>query len=325
MPVKIYESQQGIFVAIETVSGTYTAPGSTAFIQTVDSKPKFNQSDSKSLTLDSLSRAVKRAFSTKKHHKLPFGVLLSWLTGAPTTTNLLPVHPLLLSCGAAAPVAITTPAAGVQYTEAASDADVKTVSISHRRTRSATNHYERQLAGARGQCKFTWKIGEVPRFDFDYVGAWKANADVAALAPTIGAQLTNLAQPSSAVNTATVQINAKSLCLMELVIDNAWRLKASAKEALCGVGAEHDPVDDSKITIKFRQPDIVTEFNPDLYWGNDYPFTITLKGDGALNTRSLVFSWSSLTVENVQEETIDGLVCTVFTLTHNNPTVLQLF
>ena len=332
MPVTINENQQGIFVALEATSGTYVAPTAAAFLQTLDLKPAFNQSDKKTVNLDGLGRASKLSFASKKHHKLPFKVALSWPAGAPTaTTNLLAVTPLLRICGSAAPVAVaaTTIApivpAHVRYQEVNDASAGVSASISHRRTRSTTKHYERQLANARGAVKFAWKAGEIPQFDFDIVGNWQAEIESAALAGAPGIQLTNIAQPSNALNTLNVLLNGKSLCAVEINDDNVFRMKTKVIESLCGTGAIADPAEDSKITVTFRKPDIVTEFAPDTYWGNVYPFTFTIKGDGALSTRSLVFSWASVQVDAVEETAVDGVVHNKLTLNKTSPLLLQLF
>jgi hypothetical protein len=326
MPVDILDSQQGILAVLETISGTYVAPAAAAYILTNNLKPAFNQADKKTLKLDSFVRPVSKAFSAKKHNKLNFSVPVSWPAAAPTTTaNLLAVNPLMRSCGASAPVAITTPAAGIQYTELNDPAGVPSSSISYRRNRSTANHYERQLAGARGLQKFKWKAGEVPQFDFELYAMWKAQAQVAALAPTVGTQLTNIGQPSNATNTVNVLLNSKTLCAVEINDDNLWRMKAIITESLCGTGPMSEIVEESTIDVTFKMPDIATEFNPDLYWGNDYPFEFTIKGDGTLASRSMRFVWATVNAEKTDETAVDGWVYTKMSLTKLSPLLLQLF
>ena len=334
MPVNINENQQGLFFVLEAVatSGTYAAPTVAAFLQTIDLKPAFNKSDKKTLNLDGLGRPVKKTFMAKKHHQLPFGVAVSWPAAAPTaTTNLLAVDPVLQVCGASAPVlvAATTVApivpAHVKYTELDDINAVRSGSASHRRTRSSAKHYERQVAGCRGIVKFKWKTSEVPKFEFDLFGKWKERQAVAPLVGTPGIQLTNIAQPSNALNTVNVLLNGKALCAVEIDDDNVWRMKASVIESLCGVGAQAELVEDSKLMVTVRHVDIETEFNPDLYWGNDYPFEYTIKGDGALNVRSLCFSWALVNVDDVEDVVVDGLLHHKLTLKKLSPLVLQQF
>lgn len=329
MPVNISASQQGIFAITEATSGTYTAPTSAAFLQTVDLKPAFNQADKKTLKLDSLGRASTISLAAKKHHKLPFGCALSWPAGAPTaTTNLLAFDPLFRACGSAAAVAVAaagTVPAHIEYIEQPDVMAVSSVSISHRRTRSATLHYERQLAGSRGQVKFTWKASEVPKFEFEMYGKWQAVSSVAAMNGTPGIQLSNVGQPANSLNTQNVLLNSLPLCATEIVDDNLFRMKAAVIESLCGTGPVSSAIDSSHVTVTFKQPDISTEFNPDSYWGGVYPFEFTIKGDGGSAGRSLRFSWASVNVDSVDEVEVDGLVHIKMVLSKTSPLILQLF
>jgi hypothetical protein len=102
-------------------------------------------------------------------------------------------------------------------------------------------------------------------------------------------------------------------------------MKVAVIESLCGTGPKHDILEESTVSATFKMPDIATEFNPDLYWGGDYPFEFTIRGDGALNARSLRFSWSLVNVEKVDETVIDGWVYTKVTLTKLSPLILQQF
>lgn len=333
MPVDILDSQRGIFGVLEATSGTYVAPTAGAFLQTTGLKGASNESDKKALKLDGLGRPMTKNFAAKKHRKIPaFGVPISWPAAAPTaTTNLLACSPFMEACGASAPVlvAATTVApivpAHVRYTELDDANAVKSMSLSQRLRRSATQHYERQMTNSRGVQKFSWKAGEVPKFEFEFWGNWQAQAQVAAIVPTVGTQITNIAQPSNATNTINALLNNKALCLSEISDDNLWRMKVAVIESLCGTGPKHDILEESTVSATFKMPDIATEFNPDLYWGGDYPFEFTIRGDGALNARSLRFSWSLVNVEKVDEAVVDGWVYTKVTLTKLSPLVLQHF
>lgn len=333
MPVDILDSQRGIFGVLEATSGTYVAPTAGAFLQTTGLKGASNESDKKALKLDGLGRPMTKNFAAKKHRKIPaFGVPISWPAAAPTaTTNLLACSPFMEACGASAPVlvAATTVApivpAHVRYTELDDANAVKSMSLSQRLRRSTAQHYERQMTNSRGVQKLTWKSGEVPKFEFEYWGNWQAQAQVAAITPTVGTQITNIAQPSNATNTINAQLNNKALCLSEISDDNLWRMKVAVIESLCGTGPKHDILEESTFNVTFKMPDIATEFNPDLYWGGDYPFEFTIKGDGALNARSLRFSWALVNVEKVDEAVVDGWVYIKAILTKLSPLVLQHF
>ena len=331
MPVDMLSSQQGILVVPEVTAGTYVAPGSAAYIQTTDLKPSFNQADQKTLKLDGFNRPQNKSFAAKRHQKLAFSVPVSWPAAAPTATaNLLAIDPLMRACGASGPVAVAATtvapivAAHVRYTELDDPTSVKTASISYRR-RNGANHNERQIANGRGVQKFKWKSGEVPQFDFDFLGVWKAQAQVAALDGTLGTQLTNIAQPSNATNTVSVLLNGKGLCAVEINDDNLWRMKTAVMETLCGTGPVHQVLEDSSLDVTFKMPNIASEFNPDLYWGNDYPFEFTIRGDGLLNSRSMRFSWALVNAEKVDETAVDGWVYIKMSLTKLSPLVLQLF
>lgn len=334
MPKDILDSQRGILGVLEATSGTYVAPTAAAFLQTVGLKAATNESDKKSLTLDSFGRPQKKNFSSKKHRKIPaFGVPISWPAAAPTaTTNLLACSPFMEACGASAPVlvaATTAPIvpAHVKYTELDNANAVKSMSLSER-IKAETMHYERRMANSRGIQKFKWKSSEVPQFEFEFWGNWLAQTQVAAINPTVGTQLANIAQPSNNTNTVNALLNTtKALCLSEINDDNLWRMKVAVIESLCGAGPKHQIADDSALDVTFKMPDIAAaaEFNPDLYWGGDYPFEFTIKGDGALNVRSLRFSWALVNVEQVDEVAIDGYVYKKAKLTKLSPLILQHF
>lgn len=335
MPVDILDSQRGILGVLESTSGTYLAPTAAAFLQTTGLKAATNESEKKSIKLDGLMRPQTKNFASKKHRKLPaFGVPLSWPGAAPTaSSNLLACSPFMEACGASAPalVAATTVApivpAHVRYTELDDAGATKSLSISERLRRSATQHYERRMSNSRGIQKFSWKMGEVPKFEFEFWGSWEEQTQVAAITPTVGVQLTNIAQPSSAINTVGALLGTKALCLSEISDDNQWRMKVAIIESLCGTGPKHDLVDDSALDVTFKIPDIAAtaEFNPDLYWGGDYPFEFTIKGDGTLAARSLRFSWALVNVEQVDEIAVDGYVYKKAKLTKLAPLVLQHF
>lgn len=331
MPIDMLAAQQGILVVPETVAGTYVAPGAAAYIQTTDLKPSFNQSTQTTLKLDGFNRPQNKKFASKRHQKLSFATPVSWAAGAPTATaNLLAIDPLMRACGASDPVAVaaTTVApivpAHVRYTELDDSTAIKTVSVSYRR-RNGVSHNERQIAGVRGTQKFKWKSGEVPKFEFDLLGTWKAQARVATLGGVVGTQITNIAQPSNATNTASVLLGSKGLCAVEINDENLWRMKVDVIETLCGTGPVSTVLEDSSLDVTFKMPDIVGEFNPDLYWGNDYPFEFTFKGDGLLSPRSMRFSWALMNAEKVDETAVDGWVYIKMNLTKLSPLVLQLF
>lgn len=332
MPVIIDDKQQGIFVAQQTARGAYVAPISASYIVTEGLKPSFNQSDKHTVTLDSLTRPVKKSFAVKKHHKLPFNVPISWGTAAPTASADLPaVNVLLQACGLAAPaeVAATTVApivpAHVLYTEEAATDSVKPVSISHRRQAKNNRHYERQMTDCFGTVGFSWKIGEVPKWIFEMIGAWKAMGAVVPLVGAVGTQITNIGQPSSALNTAGALLNNNPVCLAEMMINNLGRMKPEIIESLCGAGASMQVDTDASIDITYRHPDIEAEFNPDLYWNGTYPWAIAIKGDGALDVRSYVFSWEAMTAEGMGESDINGIVHIKTKLIPESPLNLQIF
>ncbi|MCB1621914.1 MAG: hypothetical protein KDI44_14390 [Thiothrix sp.] len=324
MPVIINPKQHGLFVALEATPGTYVAPTATAYLMTEGLKVDPNQIDKETITLDSLNRPSDIVALKKRHTKAAFRVPLSWAAAAPSTTaNLLPVNPLLQVCGGSAPVAVTTPAAGIRYDEVADTASVLSASLSYRRRRNATQQYERKIPGCRGSAGFEWEFGKIPMFVFDLMGGHIDILQSGALNGTPGTQLTNIGLASSATNTANVLLNGKSLCLYRFGIKNLFRTQATIQDSMCGTGALADLVSNADLTLTFRHPDIVSELNPDAYFGGNYPFTITCKGDGAFAARQLIFDLPLANIADVKEVDLpDNTLGIEMTLTQLEPLTL---
>lgn len=300
MAESIYVGRKGLFFALETVEGTYVAPTATAFIMTEDFQytPVVKKSDT--VTLDSLDNSlVAKEMISSRSTGFQFKVPFSWPAVAPAAgLGYLPVSPLLEACGALTPAfvaAVVGPPANPAnntYGEQSSLELIKSGSLSFRQRRSASAQLEKKSAGVRGSVGFDWELNKVPRFNFDMVGSHLAMVSSANLAQTPGAQLTNMAAASSAATVATATLGTKALCLTKFSIKNLFRHKADWTTFSCGERAQPSAVLDNDITITCKMPNIDTEFNPDAFHGNEYPFVFRI--DQLIGGRFINFNYANL-------------------------------
>ena len=335
MPVRLDPKQHVIHVAPEVVANTFVAPTAAQYLITSGLKVEA-ANDSNKFSVDSSCRPVEISSMSKLRTQIDFDAPVIWATAAPTATaNLLNINPILLACGAKAPVAVaaTTVApivpAHVRYNMEGDLSAIKTVSVSYRRgCSSAAQQLARSIAGGRGSIGFEWEIGKIPTFKVQLVGSYANYAKVASIASDASAQLAALALPAAASNTGTVTINGKALCLSKVAFKNLFKVSAAIQEVLCGAGAMSKMETDGSITLTFLFPDIAAaaEFNPDTYRGGSYPFEFNIKGEGSYAARSLRFYTASAYVESVKEGTTpDGSLAVEMTIQPMTELTLQHF
>lgn len=290
MAESIYYGNKGLFVALETTEGTYVAPAATAFIMTEELTVTPVQRKGDTLNIDTIDAGLvgKEMFATK-YTEMSFKVPLNWPSVAPTaSTGFLAFSPLLEVCGCVAAAYSAGPPAQLSYVEQTALEQLKTASVSMRVKRTASTQLEKKMAGARGKVGFNWEIGKVPRFSFNLTGSFLALASGASLAPTPGAQLTNLGDAAQAAAVSTATLGGKALCLSKLSIANLFRQKVEWTMFSCGDRAQ--PVEELAVdmSITCKMPNIDTEWNPDAYVGNEYPLAFTIAQIGG--SRNMAFS-----------------------------------
>ena len=335
MPIRLDPKQHVIHIAPEVTAGTFVAPTAAQYLITSNLKAE-PANDSNKFQVDSSCRPIEITSQSKLRTQIDFDAPVIWAAAAPTATaNLLNINPILLACGAKAPVAVAAKTvapivpAHVRYNMEGDLSAIKTVSVSYRRGCStAAKQLARSIAGARGSIGFEWEIGKVPMFKVQLVGSYANYAKIASIASDATAQLAMLALPAAASNTGIVTINGKNLCLSKVAFKNLFKVSAAIIEGLCGTGATSKMETDGSIALTFLYPDIASaaEFNPDTYRGGTYPFEFNIKGEGTYAARSLRFSVAGAYVDSVKESTTpDGFLACEMTIQPTTELIIQHF
>ena len=197
-----------LVAALESTYGTSAAPvGADAILVEDDLKITPLESDSLERKIVQPYFGAKKKLIVKKRVKIEFSVELAGSGDAGTAPKY---GRLLKACGMAETVVAAT---SVAYNPLTDNSSIASVSLAFH-----ADGQKHLATGCRGNVKFTGKVNDIPKLQFEFMGIYNAPVDLSIPTPTFDTQAQPLELSQS--NTTNLSINGYgSACLESIDFD----------------------------------------------------------------------------------------------------------